>query len=152
MNNRQNAAIKRILEKWERTGNYNIDANEIGSFTGFEHSEIERELATKREMLTRDKERNNMYKKTTILAVLLLTSAVTIPAVAEQGRLSTAYHSLHNKLGQHKGKVGLACGAIGTTVLGKVFEKEINEYLKPAFKSICKKIGGWLKKVFRRSK
>lgn len=81
-------------------------------------------------------------------ALTLITSASAMNP--ERGRLSTTYHQTTNKLSEHPGKVGLACGAIGSIVLTKVFKTEIDTYIKPFLKSVCTRIGSWFKRVFNR--
>lgn len=88
-----------------------------------------------------------------ILALSLSAATVVAMEVAPtRGRLSTCYHNTYNRLSHHKGKVGLAVGAIGTGVVYKVFHKEIDEYVKPFIKSVWKKTTGWIKRIFRSEK
>lgn len=93
-----------------------------------------------------------MNIKATILTISLCTATLTIPVAEQRGRLSNAYHRTHDRLSNHKGKVGLACGVVGTTILTKAFEDEINKYIKPFFKDTCKKIGNWFRRIFKRDK
>ena len=88
------------------------------------------------------------------LSLLMATSAAamqdTVPV--KRGWMSTHYHSTHDRLSKHKGKVGLAVGAIGTGLVIKIFNKEINDYVKPFIKSVWKKTTGWIKRIFRSEK
>lgn len=93
-----------------------------------------------------------MKIKATILAISLCTATLTIPVAEQRGRASRAYHYTHDKLSNHKGKVGLAAGVLGTTILTKAFSEEINKYVKPFFTDVCKKVGDWFKRVFSRNK
>jgi len=88
------------------------------------------------------------------LSLLTASSALAMQEAApvKRGWMSSHYHSTCNKLSCHKGKVGLAVGAIGTGIVCKIFKKEIDEYVKPLIKSVWKKTTGWLKRVFRSEK
>jgi hypothetical protein len=88
-----------------------------------------------------------------ILALTLTTAnIVAMESTPTRGRLSTCYHNTANKLSNHKGKVGLAVGAIGTGFVLRVFNKEINDYVKPLIKSVWKRTTEWLRRIFRRDK
>ena len=93
----------------------------------------------------------NMLK---ISILVLSLSAVTAVAMetTNRGRVSNAYHKAYDKLSNHKGKVGLAIGAIGTGLAYKVFHKEFDAYVKPLIKSVWKKATGWIKRIFRSKK
>jgi hypothetical protein len=87
------------------------------------------------------------------LAVSLATaSIVAMDVTPKRGRLSRAYHNTTDRLSNHKGKVGLAVGAIGTGVVYKIFHKEFDSYVKPLIKSVWKKTTGWIKRIFRGKK
>lgn len=92
--------------------------------------------------------------KRVLFALLVLLSSTTMCSEAprDRGRVSNAYHRVHDKLSNHKGKVGLAAGAIGTGIAIKVFKVEFDEYLKPFFKSVWKRTTGWFRRVFRSKK
>jgi len=90
--------------------------------------------------------------KKIIFVVSLLTVATVVAAdstVVVRGRASRAYHRVCDKMGNHKGKVGLAVGSLGATIIGKAFRKEIDAYIKPCIKSLWGKVKGWFKRVFR---
>jgi len=94
-------------------------------------------------------------RKLRIAVLALSLSAATVVAMETtptRGRLSTCYHNTCNRLGRHKGKVGLAVGAIGTGVVYKIFHKEFDNYVKPLIKSVWKKTTGWIRRIFRSEK
>jgi len=86
------------------------------------------------------------------IAALLIASSFSIRPQNEikRGRVSTCYHKVVNKCSNHKGKVGLAVGAIGTTVVTRIFRTEIDSYVKPFFKSVWKKTTNFFRRIFNR--
>lgn len=91
--------------------------------------------------------------KAYILSLTLLSA--NIVAIQElpvkRGRISNCYHKTCNKLSNHKGKVGFACGVGATYILDKVFSREVEVYIKPFFKCIFKRIGNFFKRVFNKN-
>lgn len=108
-----------------------------------------------------------MKIKICILSLSLLTAGVlvadtdetpwewsvdNIPAKefgVKRGRLSTACLKTRNRLSNHKGKVCLAAGAIGATIVNKVFAYEIDNYVKPFIKGVFKRTYNFFKRIFK---
>jgi len=89
-------------------------------------------------------------KKINICVLALSLSTASIIAMPERGRVSKAYHKVSDKLTNHKFKVGFAVGAVGSVLVKKAFGEEIEVYVKPLFKRICRKVGNFFRRVFRR--
>lgn len=86
-----------------------------------------------------------------VLALSLTTaSIVAMDQAPKRGRLSNCYHNTCNRLGHHKGKVGLVAGAVGATVFNKVFDLEIENYVKPLIKSVWKRTCNFFRRVLKR--
>lgn len=69
--------------------------------------------------------------------------------VVKRGRLSTCYHNTSQRFGNHKGKVGLATGFIGATIINKAFSFEIDSYVKPFIRSVWKKTCNLFRRIFK---
>ncbi len=81
---------------------------------------------------------------------LIAVSVVAKDMVITRSMFSNCYNSTCNKLSHHKGKVGIAVGAIGLTVVNKVFSHEIDAYVKPLIRSVWKKACNFFRRVFKR--
>jgi len=94
-----------------------------------------------------------MYKlRALALALTLAATSIVAMNIPVRGRLSTAYHKTTDQLSNHKVKLGVAAGTIGTAVVLRVFNEEINEFVKPLIKKLWNRTTSWFKKVFTRSK
>lgn len=92
-------------------------------------------------------------KKACIIGVsLLITTSAAAMETARPSRLRHAYRRTHDRLSKHKGKVGLACGAVGAGLAYKIFHKEFDMHVKPLIKGVWKRFTGWCKRIFRRKK
>lgn len=89
-------------------------------------------------------------KYKTIIFIALCTITTISITNTPRSRISTNYHKVHDKLSNHKGKVGLAAGAAGALLLRKTFSVEIDNYIKPFFKNVFKKVGNFFRRVFNR--
>ena len=87
-----------------------------------------------------------------VLSLILTAAAMATENIPQRGRISRAYHNTYSHLSDHKGKVGFAAGAIGTGLILRVFNKEINDYVKPLIKSVWNRTTGWFKRIFRSEK
>jgi hypothetical protein len=72
--------------------------------------------------------------------------------VAKRGRLSRCYKNTYNILRTHKGKTCFVAGAVGATVVNRVFEYEMRNYVKPLIKSVGSKVYNFFKRIFRSDK
>ena len=94
----------------------------------------------------------NKLKIGVLIISLSGVTALAVETIAQRGRISRAYHRTHDRLSRHKGKVGLACGAVGAGLAYKVFHAEFDSHVKPLIKSVWKRFTGWCKRIFRRDK
>ena len=86
-----------------------------------------------------------------ILALSLTTAGiVAMDQAPKKGRLSNCYYGTCKKLSNHKGKVGLVAGAVGATVFNKVFDFEIDNYVKPLIKNVWKRTCNFFRRVLKR--
>jgi len=84
------------------------------------------------------------------MSLLISTPIITMQKNSQPTkRFTNSYcYNTYKELKNHKGKVGLAVGSIGTIVISKIFNKEINGYIKPLIKSLWNKTTGWIKRIF----
>jgi len=90
--------------------------------------------------------------KKLILCFCLLTATYAIPVVRKSNGITMVYHKSQDTVRRHRGAAGMVTGALGTMVIQKLFEKEIQDYLKPFIKGVCDKVKRLLRRIINRDK
>lgn len=86
------------------------------------------------------------------ITALLITSYFSIRPQNEikRGKLSSSYHKIVDKCACHKGKVGLAVGVVGTTIVTRIFKDELEDHIKPLIKKLWNKTTNFFRRIFKR--
>ena len=91
-------------------------------------------------------------KKIILGSLLLIGTTVYAQTPAKKGRINRFYNKTYNTLRTHKGKTCFVAGAVGSTLVNKVFEYEMKNYVKPLIKSVGAKVYNFFKRIFRSDK
>jgi len=83
-------------------------------------------------------------------ASMFALDTLSMGKVDVRGHLSSCYHDTCKKLSNNKGKVGVVVGAVGATIINKVFSHEIDNFVKPFIKGVWKKTCNLFRRIFRK--